>query len=232
MRCRILFMKSCSIPTLSTLVFAALTICFSAEVTPNALFCDHMVLQRERPLPVWGQAGAGEAVSVTFGGETQKAVAGADGKWLVVLKPKPVSKNGQTLVIQGKNTITLEDVLVGDVWLGTGQSNMDWNLNVTDRKDEILKMPPGTFDRIRLFKVTETGADAPVTNAAGTWTLASTEEIMKFSATLFYFGEELQKHLPDVPLGLIRSSVGATNLYSWIPNEVRDKDPSAEYLRT
>jgi sialate O-acetylesterase len=225
-------MKSCSIPTLSAVMLAALTICTSAEVTPNSLFCDHMVLQRERPLPIWGVADPGEKISVRFAGETKQGTAGADGKWMVVLKPKPVSGNGQALVIQGKNTVTVKDVLVGDVWLGTGQSNMDWNLNVTDRKEEILKMPPGTFDRIRLFKVAETGADAPMANAAGTWTLASTEEIMKFSATLFYFGEELQKHLPEVPLGLIRSSVGATNLYSWIPNEVRDQDPSAEYLRT
>lgn len=83
MRCRIAFMKSCSIPTLSAFVLAALTICSSAEVTPNSLFCDHMVLQRERPLPIWGMADPGEKFSVRFAGETKQGTAGADGKWMV-----------------------------------------------------------------------------------------------------------------------------------------------------
>ncbi|HSJ04441.1 MAG TPA: sialate O-acetylesterase, partial [Verrucomicrobium sp.] len=218
---------------LSAIATASAAASLQAEVTLNALFSDHMVLQRERPLPVWGKADPGEQVAVTFGNETAQATADSSGKWMAILSPKPVSRAGQTLKVKGKtNELAVADILVGDVWLGTGQSNMDWSLSQTDRKDDIVKMPPGTFANIRLFKVAETVADAPVTDAAGKWTSAGTQEILQFSATLFYFAEELQKHQPDVPLGLIRSSVGATNLYSWIPNEVRDSSPAAQPLRT
>ncbi|MEA3213507.1 MAG: sialate O-acetylesterase [Chthoniobacter sp.] len=203
-----------------------------ADVTVNPMFSDHMVLQRERPLPVWGQASPDEAVTVTFAGETTSTKTGADGKWMVLLSPKEVSRQPQELTIKGNNVVTLKDVLVGDVWLGMGQSNMDWSLSSTDRREAIEKMPHGMFDSIRLFKVSEVQLDAPANEVKATWTEAGTREIMSFSATLFYFGEALSQRHPDVPLGLIRSSVGATNLYCWIPNELRDQDPSAEYLRT
>src|SRR5258706_2373947 len=203
-----------------------------ADVTVNPMFSDHMVLQRERPSPVWGQASPDEAVTVTFAGETASTKTGADGKWMVLLSPKEVSRQPQELTIKGNNVVTLKDVLVGDVWLGMGQSNMDWSLSSTDRREAIEKMPPGTFDSIRLFKVSEVQLDAPANEVKATWTEAGTRGIMSFSATLFYFGEALSQRHPDVPLGLIRSSVGATNLYCWIPNELRGQDPSAEYLRT
>jgi len=198
------------------------------------MFSDHMVLQRERPLPVWGTAPAGEKVTVSFSGETATAITQEEGRWQVMLSPKAASTSPQTLTIQGSkraDDIVIKDVLVGDVWLGTGQSNMDWDLSGTDRRADIEAMPAARFKHIRLYKTPQQISDVPLHDTGGAWTEATQQEIMRFSATLFYFGEELNKHLPDVPLGLVRSSVGATNLYCWIPNELRDKDPSASYLR-
>jgi sialate O-acetylesterase len=203
-----------------------------AEVSVNPLFSDHMVLQRDRPLPIWGKADPGESVQVMFAGSSGNTKAGADGKWMVVLSPQKVSREPRELTVKSTNAIVLKDVLVGDVWLGMGQSNMDWSLASTDRREAIEKMPAGAFDGIRLFKVGEMQLDAPSDEVKGAWVRSDTKEILAFSATLFYFGEALSQHDPKVPLGLIRSSVGATNLYCWIPNELRDQDPSTAYLRT
>lgn len=218
--------------SLCTAALLLIQIPATADVVVNPLFSDHMVLQRDRPLPVWGKADPNEPVTVSFAGDSKSTKAGADGRWKVLLSPKAVSRTPRELTIQGHNLVTIKDVLVGDVWLGMGQSNMDWSLSATDRREAIEKMPPGTFDSIRLCKVGDVQLDEPADEARASWTLAGTKEIMGFSGTLFYFGEALNQRRPDVPLGLIRSSVGATNLYCWIPNELRDQDPSAAYLRT
>lgn len=203
----------------------------AAEVSFNPIFGDHMVLQRERPLPVWGKANAGEKVTVTFNQSTQSTTADGEGHWRVVFPPQAVSVKPQTLVARGTNEVKISDVLVGDVWLGTGQSNMDFTVNGTDGKDRIQKSAPSAYDGIRLFKVPTLDVDTPGDEVAGQWEEATVPKIMGFSATLFFFGETVHERQPGVPLGLIRSSVGATNAYSWIPNEVRDSDPRTSYLR-
>ena len=203
----------------------------SADVVLNPMFGNHMVLQRERPLPVWGTASPGEKITVTFNASVQRVTADAAGKWMVRLPAQKLSKTPAVLSVKGNNEITLSDVLVGDVWLGAGQSNMDWSVSATDGKESVQKSVPGQYDGIRLFKVEQAGADEPLNEVKGTWTEAKKETVMGFSATLFFFGESLKQRQPDVPLGLIRSSVGATNAFSWIPNDVRDADESTAYLR-
>jgi sialate O-acetylesterase len=203
----------------------------SADVVLNPMFGNHMVLQREKPLPVWGTASPGEKVAVTFNASVQHATADTDGRWMVRLPAQKVSKVPAVLSVKGNNEITISDVLVGDVWLGTGQSNMDWAVSATDGKENVQKSMPGQYDGIRLFKVEQAIADEPLREVKGAWTEAKKETVMGFSATLFFFGESLKQRQPDVPLGLIRSSVGATNAFSWIPNEVRDTDQSTVYLR-
>src|SRR5271154_3363327 len=99
-----------------------------ADLRLSALFSDHAVLQRDRPLPVWGWATPGEKVSVQLGKETAEAITGIDGRWQVVLKPQPVSTSPMTLTVNGKNTITVKDIVLGDVWLCSGQSNMEFVL--------------------------------------------------------------------------------------------------------
>ncbi|MDD4922313.1 MAG: sialate O-acetylesterase [Bacteroidales bacterium] len=203
----------------------------NAAVTLHPLFCDHMVLQREKPLPVWGKANPGEKVSVTFNGETKTVETQADGRWMVHLSPQKVSTNPQVLKVRGSNELLISDVLVGDVWLGTGQSNMDFSVSGTDGQDRIKKSADGLYNGIRLFKVEQKIADKPVDEVVGKWQEPTRQNILGFSATLFFFAEALHERQPNVPLGLIRSSVGATNAFSWIPNQVRDEDPSTVYLR-
>lgn len=202
-----------------------------AEVRLHQLFGNHMVLQRESPVPVWGWADPGEKVSVRFKNETKTTIASADGHWQVLLEPLKTSTAPAELVVQGSNTLKITDVLVGDVWLGTGQSNMDFSVHGTDGAERIRSMPPGVLDGVRLFKVEQAVEDAPVEALAGQWTDATAPHAMGFSATLLFFGEELTRRQPGVPLGLIRSSVGATNAYCWISNEVRDGSPATEYVR-
>ncbi len=215
------------------LLFVSLAICLpiQAQVTLHRLFSDHMVLQRERPLPVWGKASPGEKVSVTFNNETKSTTARADGGWMVKLSPQKISTIPQILKVTGKNVLTVSDVLVGDVWLGTGQSNMDFSVSGTDGAERVKKSADGLYNGIRIFKVEQVVSDFPVDTLGGKWLESTKENIKGFSATLFFFGEALHERQPGVPLGLIRSSVGATNAFSWIPNEVRDEDPSTAYLR-
>ncbi|BCU78585.1 9-O-acetylesterase [Luteolibacter sp. LG18] len=213
------------------LVTAVGMLAASADVVLNPIFGDHMVLQREKPLPVWGTASPNERITVTFNGFVERATADAAGKWMVRLPAQKLSKVPAVLSVKGNNEITLSDILVGDVWLGTGQSNMDWVVSGTDGKEAVQKSMPGQYDGIRLFKVGEAVADEPLREVKGAWTEARKETVMGFSATLFFFGESLKLRQPDVPLGLIRSSLGATNAFSWIPNEVRDTDGSTAYLR-
>ena len=183
-------------------------------------------------MPVWGKADPGEKVTVAFANQQAATTADQSGKWMVSLKSMPVSNNSRDLRVSGKNKITVSDILVGDVWLGMGQSNMDFQMYHMKEAKEIRELPPGTFDGIRVFIVSQATEDEPQEEiTGGIWNEAVGENIMQFSATMFYFGRELQKRMPGVPLGLIRSSVGATNLYSWVPNEVQRDDPSAFYLR-
>ena len=100
-----------------------------AEVKLPAFFADHMVLQRELPAPVWGHADPGEVVTVEFAGQQQSATAGADGRWMVRLAPMPGSADPQTLTVRGSSTVTIQDVLSGEVWLASGQSNMGFTLS-------------------------------------------------------------------------------------------------------
>jgi sialate O-acetylesterase len=221
--------RNANLALIAVLAFSSFTI--KADVALNSIFSDHMVIQRDRPVPVWGTASPNEKVSITFNGSTKSTTAQSDGKWMVTLAPQVASMTPQTLSVQGNNKVDVSDVLVGDVWVGTGQSNMDFPVTMTDGKDRIQHAPPGQFDGIRLLKVPETESDQPAQTINAHWTDASTPNVMEFSATLFYFAESLREKMPGVPLGLIRSSVGATNIYSWIPTDLYTNDPSAEYLR-
>jgi len=203
----------------------------NADVHLNKLFTPHMVLQRDRPLPVWGQAAAGEQVTVTFADATQTATADASGKWMVVLPPQAASAEPRALEVKGTNVLKVDDVLVGDVFLGLGQSNMDYATFGTTDAGAVKAMPAEAFKNIRTLSVQQASADEPQANFGGWWVQATPQSVMGFSAVLTYFGIELRKQDPNVPIGLIRASVGATNLYCWLPNEVRDSDPSCEYLR-
>ncbi|HEX8911525.1 MAG TPA: sialate O-acetylesterase [Humisphaera sp.] len=175
---------------------------FADVKLPNVL-SDHMVLQRGRPLPVWGTAAAGEKVTVKFRGKEKAATAGADGKWRVNLDP--VEAGGpDELTVAGNNTVAIKDVLVGEVWVGSGQSNMAGAAGGYAKNDPVLaKMIASDYPKIRLLK------------GNGKWYVANPQTIPGFSAILFSFGVNLQKEL-DVPMGLMVGAVGGTPSGYWL----------------
>lgn len=182
-----------------------------AEVKLPAVFGSHMVLQRDLPVPVWGWAAPGEAVKVTFRDQTQSATAGDDGKWSVKLTALSVGEPG-TLTVQGNNTITLEDVLVGEVWICSGQSNMEWSTNAS--LDPDLESAAANYPQMRLFHVPRATTPEPQSDTTAEWKVCSPETCGGFSAVGYYFGRQLHQVL-GVPVGIINSSWGGTRAEAW-----------------
>jgi sialate O-acetylesterase len=190
---------------------ALLPLAGHADVSLPTIFSEHMVLQRDQTAPVWGWAEAGEEVSVTLGKQTKTTKAGADGKWSVKLDKLGVGEP-ETLTVKGKNTIEIRDVLVGEVWLCSGQSNMGFTVNraVDFEKEKAAAELP----KIRVFTERSAPAREPAEKGAGTWAVCSPETVGSFSAAAYFFGRELYAKL-NVPMGLINSSVGGTPIEAW-----------------
>ena len=146
--------------TLTLLALLGLGVHVHADVVPAPLFTNNAVLQRDKPIPVWGKASPGEKVSVTFAGRTVSAVAGADGKWSVTLAALPARVEPSDLVIQGNNKIALSNVVVGEVWIASGQSNMEWSVgNTFDKTIDVAASARNPL--IRHIKIKRVVADAP-----------------------------------------------------------------------
>ncbi|CAM2984865.1 sialate O-acetylesterase [Rariglobus hedericola] len=205
---------------LTLLALLGLGVSLHADVVPAVLFTNNAVLQREKPIPVWGTADAGEKVSVTFGGKTVATTADTAGKWRVDLPAQPANSTPADLVIAGKNTITLANVVVGEVWIASGQSNMEWSINNTF--DKALDVPASAkFPLIRHIKIKKTVAEAPASTVIidrNTWEVASPETTGNFSAVGYYFAKDLYELL-NVPVGIIGSNWGGTPVESWISAE-------------
>ena len=183
-----------------------------ADVKLPAVISSHMVLQQGVPVPIWGTAAPGEKVTVTFRDQTKTTDADAQGKWSVKLDALTLGEPA-SMTIAGKNTIKLDDVLVGDVWVGSGQSNMQMNVSSYTKGDpELEKIAAATYPKLRL--------KSP--NAQG-WLEATPENNVKFSALLFSFGVPLQKDL-NVPLGLMVGAVGGTPSGYWLSEEAYKAD--------
>ncbi len=192
-----------------------------ADVTLPALFSDHMVLQTGKNVAVWGTAEPNEAVTVTLGEQSAETTTGADGKWRVSLKELAVG-GPHTLTVRGRNTITINDVLVGEVWLGSGQSNMAMAVRSTQNAAD--EMAAADLPSIRMFTVTSKTSTQPADDCTGSWVVCDPKSVGAFSATAFYFGRELHTQL-KVPVGLINSSVGGTPIESWIDADAQRADP-------
>ncbi len=188
----------------------------AAELKLAAIFSDHLVLQRDKPVPVWGWANPGEPVTVSFAGQKQSAVAGPDGKWMVRLDALTANAEGRELLVEsssGNRPLKIRDVLVGEVWLGSGQSNMAMGVKASrNAKEEIAA---ATLPLIRMFSEESSTEDTPQADGKGQWAVCSPNTVGTFSATLFYFGREVHQTL-QVPIGLIHSSVGGTAIEKWI----------------
>ncbi|MCB1277555.1 sialate O-acetylesterase [Prosthecobacter sp.] len=191
-----------------------------AAVTLPAVFSDHMVLQSGKPVPVWGTADANAEVSVTIAGQTKTAKADAEGKWSLKLDALTASSEPQTLTVGDK---TINDVLVGEVWLGSGQSNMA--MSVQGAKDFDQTKKESNLPLIRMFTEGSSASDTAQTQGKGTWVVCTPDTVGRFSATLFFFGRTVYATL-QTPVGLINSSVGGTPIESWISPE--EQHASAE----
>ncbi len=205
-----------------------------ADVKLPGVFGDHMVLQRDAAVPVWGWAGAGEKVTVTLAGQSKTATAGKDGKWSVRLDAMKAG-GPHTLKVQGNpstgsgqaSTIELTDVLVGEVWLGSGQSNMAMSVrgsNNYEAEQAAAKLP-----KVRMMTVTRTPAETPQADCKGTWAVCSPETVGGFSATAYFFGRELHRQL-GVPVGLINSSWGGTPVQTWTALADQQAEPKLKEL--
>lgn len=209
-------------------VLFSLALSASATVSTPSIFGDHMVLQQGKSLPVWGKADPGETVTVTLNDKTKSATACSEGRWTVKL-PRMDAGGPYELTIEGKdNSLVFSDVLVGEVWLGSGQSNMQWT--VANSANAAEEMANANFPKIRLFSVKRTVATSPQDDCEGSWAVCSPESIPEFSAVLYYFGRELHQKLNQVPMGLIHTSWGGTPAESWTSRAMLESDPDLAYM--
>jgi len=186
----------------------------SAEVKLPALFTDHMVVQRDQPLKIWGWADPSESVVVSIGNSKATAVADAAGKWHLELPPMPANKSPSSLIIQGSNRIEIKDVLVGEVWVCSGQSNMEWSVAASMNPHE--EIAAANHPLIRHIKVPLVPSMIPLENFQSSWQVCSPNTAAGFTAVGYYMARELSVKL-DIPVGLINSSWGGTRVEPWIP---------------
>ncbi|MFZ1158512.1 MAG: sialate O-acetylesterase [Candidatus Sulfotelmatobacter sp.] len=206
-----------------TVLILFATVSAAANVTLPALLADHMVVQRGLPVHVWGTAAPHESVTVTFRGETKSGTADDLGRWSVSLAPGEAGGPFQMSVIAA-NTITLNDVLVGDVWVASGQSNMEFPMTGLNKAQE--EIAAANFPKIRLFHVKHKTADYPLENVeAKEWTACTPESVADSSAVAYFFARDLQRKV-GVPIGLIESFLGGTPAESWTSLHALSADAS------
>ncbi len=187
-------------------------------------FTDHAVLQRDLAVPVWGKAEPGTKLTVTFAGQEKPATADKDGKWLVRLDPLAASAEGRELSVKSESeAAAIKDVLVGEVWLCSGQSNMGWPLSASLGGDEAIKTAGDA--QLRLFNAQARAIDTPQESIGGAWAVDSSTSAPGFSGVAYFFGKELRAKL-GVPVGLIKSAVGGTVAEAWTSKADLEMNPT------
>jgi len=187
-----------------------------ANVSLPDVISEGMVLQQGQAIPIWGKADPGEVVTVHFAGQSKKTIAAMDGTWRVKLDPMRANATPATMIISGKNTIELKNILIGEVWLVSGQSNMERLLSETANGEAAIAA--ANHPLIRLFNVSRQVAFKRAPPPLATWQPCSPQTIKQFSAAGYYFGLELEREL-RVPIGLINSSYGGSQAEAWTPVE-------------
>ena len=199
--------------------------CAQAKPTPTPLFSDHAVLQRNQPVPVWGQAKPDETITVNFAGASHSVKADPQGRWRVTLAPLPASDKGRDMTISGadREACVLRDVVVGEVWIASGQSNMVFPLlGATDSEKEITL---AKFPLIRQFEVKKNnGSLHPLDNLEGSWAVCAPNIAGSFSAVGYFFAKELFQKL-GIPVGIVKSCRGGTPAEAWTRREVMESIP-------
>lgn len=195
-----------------------------ADVTLATPFRDGVVLQRGKPVTVWGTATPGENIKVEFKGQTKLATADNSGKWKVKLDALPASAEPAKLTVTGQNTITVNGVLVGEVWLCSGQSNM--NLPLTQARDAANEIAAAKHPLIHYFEVKSAVSDQPLDMADGEWKTCAPEIAGAFTAVGYFFARELQREL-GVPVGIFKSTLGGSPIEGWMSAQALAENPAA-----
>lgn len=209
---------------------AAAALTSRAAVTVPPLFGHNMVLQRDLPIPVHGTATPNRTIRITFNNTSQSTTSDASGSWRIVLKALAANAKGSSLSIAeaGGNTLTFTNVVVGDVWICSGQSNMAMSLGSCDRPADINS---ANFPTLRQFSVPLVTSDVPLTTTTGSWSPCSPATAGGFSAVAFHFGRKLTQELnATIPIGLVVSSVGGTRIDPWLPPEGATDIPALDPL--
>ncbi len=199
-----------------------------AEVSLSTLFGDHMVVQRDLPVHVWGRADPGEAVEVGFRGHQARSSAAADGRWDVYLPPGPAGGPFE-MTVRGANEISLQDVHAGEVWVASGQSNMVWPLARSQNAEQ--EIAAADHPSVRYFKAALTTADEPQANVSGAWSVVSPATAGEFSGVAYFFARHLSGEL-GVPFGIIQSAWGGTPAEAWTSGPTLAADPELAALAT
>ncbi len=199
------------------LFLGILSVELRGELTLHPLIGDHAVFQRDVPFPVIGKSDPGSEVVVNWQGKDYQAKAGADGKWSLQLNPSPANEKGQVLKVKsGTNSIEVSDILIGEVWLASGQSNMEWPLNKCGA--QMAEAESAEDPQLRLAWVSRATAPLPAESVKTSWRSATKSTALTFSAVGYFFGRELRK-TTQVPVGVIQSAVGGTPAEAWTPIE-------------
>ena len=183
-----------------------------ADVRLPAILSDHMVVQAGKPAVLWGWADPGEKVSIQFGSKKADTTADASGKWKLKVE-LPSGEGPHQIQVQGKNTLSIQDVLIGELWICSGQSNMEWTVKQSINAEQ--EAATANFPKIRHFDVTNTVSATPKDDVKGSWVICSPETVPNFTAVGYFFGRELHQKLSKVPVGLIASNWGGTVAEAW-----------------
>lgn len=208
--------------TLIAIVLILITTTAAAQIKLPAVISDNMVLQQQTQAPIWGWADPAEKITVKAGWNKKayKTTADKNGKWAVKIKT-PKAGGPYDLTIAGENSVTIKNVLIGEVWVCSGQSNMQWSMGKAENGKEHIAA--ANKPNIRLFTVSRAIAGEPKDDCEGNWSQCTPKTVAQFSAVAYFFGKHLQDEL-DIPIGLINTSWGGTPAEAWTRKEILEKD--------
>ena len=212
-------------PALAVVAILSQSLSAAEQLSLGSLFTDHAVLQRDMAVPVWGKGEPGQQVTVQFAGQEKKSPVDKEGRWMVKLDPMAASAEGQTLTVKAEpdgEALARRNVLVGEVWICSGQSNMAMNVGGASNGPEIIAAAGDP--QLRMFGAAARATDEPQDSIGGNWVVDSPQTAPGFSAVGYFFGLELRKRL-GVPVGLIRSAVGGTVAEAWTARADLESNP-------